>query len=229
MKEELITICSLTNPNEEQIQRLIHLVTEDTSGFKNMPDKNGFSPLILLCRNHQNKSLLRCIEALLKADPTADKNVIDVNYQDRNGFTALHHLCMNNYFHQDFLEILKLLIINHDIDLNKTDREFDRNALQSLLESAKDEIRADLIDVVKIMMENGNIDLKHQSEEKGWTVLHYVCEYYFFDNLMELIQILKHNGADVKAKDCDGLNALRFFCQHKVQPKNFEDIIQLLL
>lgn len=136
---------------------------------------------------------------------------------------------MNNYSREDFFAILTLLITKLDIDLNKTDREFDRNALQSLLERAKDDIKTDLIDVVKIMIENGNIDLNHQSAENGLTVLHYVCKYYSFDNLMELIQILKDNGADTNAEDSEGLTALQMFWQQKIQHKHFKEIVKLLL
>ena len=61
MKKELHYLCSRKEPTEEQIGKIVEIVAKDSVGLVNMVDDDGFSPLILTCRNNKSGNLIRCI------------------------------------------------------------------------------------------------------------------------------------------------------------------------
>ena len=183
----------MPDPNEVQIGKLSQIVQEDTTGLINIVDENGHSPLLLLCRNNRSKSLLRCIQTITsknlnnrRGDDTVTEPRItetDVNYQDRDGFNALHYTCMN-YQEDDLLDIIKLLV-SCGIDPNKTNREFDQNPLQLLLKHSKER---DLFGIVLFMVEMG-VDLEH-NDKMGKTGLDYLEQCYQLTNVINVIRLL---------------------------------------
>lgn len=161
-----------------------------------------------------------------KNGPTnADKSTteLDVNYQDRNGFNALHYLCMK-YEGGNLFEIIQLLF-GRGIDVNRTEHGLDRNALQLLIENKRNEGR-DLFKIVQLLL-NGRIDLKHKVAN-GWTALHYLCRYHNQRNLIELVQLLIDKGVDADVKDSNGKNAFDFVRSFYTLDSNRSALFRLL-
>ncbi len=52
MKTELQYVCSRAFPTDEQIERTTKIVLEQSKCLENMFDNDGFSTLILMCRNN---------------------------------------------------------------------------------------------------------------------------------------------------------------------------------
>ena len=101
------TIFAHVNPTDQQIRRIDVIIVEEFMGLVNIVDDDGFSPLILMCRNNRNVNLLKCIKTLIMIPEKKDVNEefsVDVNYQDSNGFNALHYIC-KNYLGNDFSDI----------------------------------------------------------------------------------------------------------------------------
>lgn len=201
------------------------MVTEDATGLVNLVDDNGYSPLLLICRNNKSKSLLKCIKAMTKENQIKrdGKAVItNVNYQDRKGFNALHYVCMN-YKEGDLFEIINLLT-DCKIDPNATDREFDRNALQLLFENSGRE--SNLLLSFRAMADL-RVNLMHK-DTNGSTSLHYLCRYYGQDNLVHLLLMMIENGVDVNGKNSENWTALLILCRY-YNRDNLIDLVQLVI
>ncbi len=197
--------------NNNQFERLTQILEEDSIGLVNIVDENGHSPLLLLCQNNQSASLFLLIKMLLtKTKRNSQKKPfltkIDVNYIDRKGFNALHYVCMN--YHEDNLFEIINHLTRHGIDVNRTDYELNRNALQLFFQHNKNNERGITLKIVRCMIKNG-IDMKHK-HKNGMTSLHYLCRYYTNDNLVNVAQFLIENGVPVKEKDSDGFTALHW-------------------
>lgn len=195
------------NPYQQPIKKVkSNSFIEDQIGFVSIVDANGNSPLLLLCRYNQSISLLGCIREMLaknhyiKRKANGDATVatgIGVNCQKRKGFNALHLVCMR-YDGSKLLDIIELLV-ERDIDVNRTERSLDRNALQLLFQYNRK--GRDLAKIAKLFLTMTMINLKHK-DTNGWTALHYLCRYYTHqDNLVDLVQLLIDKGVDVGAED----------------------------
>jgi len=178
-------LCSLANPTEKQIQKIAEIVAEDSIGLVNMVNENGFSPLILMCQNNCGDKLIRCIQTLLttprRQDSTNERLRLDVNYQDRNGYSALHYVC-KFYQGDDFLEIFEILN-QHGIDVNLAEKEWGDNALQ-LLAFADKQHSTGIVDIVQAFIQNG-INLNHKNSS-GYNFIHNLCKYYAHANLKDV-------------------------------------------
>jgi len=149
---------------------------------------------------------------------------LDINYQDRNGFNALHYVCMK-YDGVNLIEIIELLV-DRGIDVNKTEHRLDRNALQLLIENNRNDER-DLFKIVQLFLNKG-IDLVHK-DANGWTALHYLCRYHNRYTLVDLVRLLIHKGVDIDAKDGNGENAFDFVRRFYTLADNRSDVFRLLV
>jgi len=227
MKIELHYLCSRSNPTEEQIRKIAEISAEDSIGLVNMVDDDGFSPLLLMCRNNRTGGLIGSINALLmtfqKEDGSINREIkVDVNYQDRNRFNALHYIC-SHHQGDDFLEILHLLI-QCGIDVNRTQKEKGNNALQLFFRDNKRS--TGVVQIVQALIKNG-INLKHKGIT-GWTPLHHLCRYYTHNSLIEVAKLLVNNGVNVNAKTSNGWTALDHLCRHYTH-NNLIDVAKLLV
>lgn len=202
-------LCTRATPTEIEIDKVAALVAKDSVGLVNMVDGNGFSPLILMCRSNRSGNLIRCIKALVKETGIEGCNV-DVNYQERNGYTALHYIC-SHYQGDDFLEILDLLN-QRGMNVNITEKECANNALGLLFRENKLTIGQKMVKIIESFIKFG-IDFKHRSKY-GWTALHDLCRYYKHPNLIEVVQLVINNSVDVTAIENDGWTALHFLCAY---------------
>ncbi len=228
MKLEFHYLCSQPNITENKMKKIVDIVSEDSIGLVNTVDDDGFSPLLLIARNNQSGNLIRCIKylltALLRKNSNEEFLKVDVNYQDRNGYNVLHYIC-KNYQDDDFLETFELLI-ECGIDLNKSEKGLGNNALQLLF---RDNERGEgVLEIVQAFINNG-IDLKHRNSD-GFTALHYLCQCYAHENLLEVAKLLIENGVDVNAKDYSAfrLNAFHYLC-HYYPHDNLIKVVQLFI
>ncbi len=66
----------------------------------------------------------------------------------------------------------------------------------------EDDTKKNIVDLVTFLIEKGaTVNAK---DVDGWTLLHYLCVNYKHGNLLQLIRILKDNGADLKAETNEG-------------------------
>ena len=228
MKKELHYLCSRSIPTEEQIRKIAEISAGDSVGLVNMVDDDGFSPLLLMCRNNRTGNLISCIRALVNPFQMDHGNIsrhvnVDVNYQDRNKFNALHYIC-SHHQGDDFLEILHLLI-QCGMDVNRTEKELERNALQLFFRDNKRSVG--VVQIVRAFIENG-MNLKHKCMF-GWNPLHTVCRYYTHDSLIDVAKLLIVNGVDVTAKTSpNGWTAFHFLCRNYTHD-NLLDVAKLLI
>ena len=110
------------------------------------------------------------------------KNGLDVNHKDKNGKTALFYACNN-------LNVIKLLIENGA----------DKDIIKELFFYSYE----NNLEIFKYLIEEKKIDINIKNDS-GKTVLFYACAN---DNL-ELVKYLVEHGADVNAKDKDGISVI---------------------
>lgn len=67
-------------------------------------------------------------------------------------------------------------------------------------------------------MINWNTFLQHAqvnanaTTEYGQTPFHFLCQFYTKDNLIKIVKLLIHSGADVSAKDYAGWAPFHYLC-----------------
>jgi len=92
-----------------------------------------------------------------QGDATDERiEVLDVYYQDRNGFNALHYVCITTYQSNNSFEIIKLLL-DLGISVNEIESEEKENALQLLLQCSTES--KDLLETVKCLVDQGLFSL----------------------------------------------------------------------
>ncbi len=217
-------LCCRIEPTEDEIKNLTKAINEDSVGLVNIADREGYPPLLLMFRHNRTKSLHQCLKIFLirPAFKSATRVVVDVNYQDRYGYNALHYLCMN-YDMEDFADLFKLLT-KQRIDMNRTDRELNRNALQLFLKHKRGR---DVLEIVQLMVERG-INIKHQTSS-GWTALHYLCANSTLDNLVNIARFMVENGADATAMNLDGITAFHTLCENCNNINSMVDMVRFFI
>jgi len=233
-KQELHSLCSHPNPGVQHIKKIAQIISEDSIGILNTVDDNGNSPLILLCQKNQSTSLHPCMKVMISTNHYVKRKAnigstntttteLDVNYQDRYGFNALHYVCMK-YDGINLIEIIELLV-DRGIDVNRTERTLSRNALQLLIENNRND-RGDLLEIIQLLL-NTKIHLAHK-DANGLTALHYLCRYHNRRNLIDLVRLLIAKGVDIDAKDCNGKNAFDFLHLFYTLNSSRSDLFRLL-
>jgi len=122
----------------------------DGAVYCNCTNDEGYSPLMLLCRNNtQSDNLHRSIEVLLKRPD------VDVNQADKYGDNCLMKLCWNSSS-QRIAEIAELLIAN-GADVNQKDQYGD-NALMLLCWNSTNDR---MVQVAELLITKGT-DINHE-------------------------------------------------------------------
>jgi len=217
-KTEFLQICTLKNPNKNNIARFNYLINFVDV---NCIDKYGRTPLILLCVNNQSSSLIELIKSLLyigtwkhfifqaiKTFNLQSKQQANVNHVDSNGYTAFIYLC-TNYQRKDLINIIKLFIEN-GVNLNYQDK-YGFTGMRQLFCTT---IKGNLLDILNLMILNGfSPNLK---DYQNRNLLHIFCEYCGFDNsneTVDIIQKLLESKIDVSDRTIYGKTALHFLCE----------------
>lgn len=143
---------------------------------------------------------------------------VDPNCTNEDGQTPLL-LCLENLSPVFRLKILKILLegnkSRHEripprkVDLNVKDPIKQRNAFQLLLENAVD-TNGSVYEALSLLVHEG-IDILSE-DASGRSALHYVCECYDQENILDVIQLLVDNNIDVNLEDNDGRTALHLLC-----------------
>jgi ankyrin repeat protein len=155
-----------------------------TKGIKvHSKDRSNKTALHLLCQfaNHRNLKI-DLIKALVDKIKTIKDFIIEA--VDANGNNALHHLCGRDFAAEDnvsaddadVLAIVEFLIDNAGINA-KFANELNLSGNTAFHLLLKNYHRKDLIDIVRIFIEKGNIDVK-QTDGLGRNALDLLCEYY---------------------------------------------------
>lgn len=161
------------------------------------------TPLHMACREGQESIVryllsLRCTEREghhgEKKKKTNERTIlVDVNAQDRDGYTALHYASINGH-----LSIVHCLLEADPtyINVNLTDNQ-NRTALHRAIEHNRSTVAHDLI------MKAPSIDINIQNNH-GWTPLHYAS----YQENRGLCTMLLNHGADTSLRDRDGKQPL---------------------
>ena len=115
---------------------------------------------------------------------SSPKNLVDMNYQDENGFTALHYSC-----DEGNLKIVEILL-NANCDPN-----IKNNEKETPLHLAS---KHGYFDISKLLIENGAIINSYNSEKN--TPFHYVC----MNNHVELLKYFLTKDPAIDSKNIYG-------------------------
>ena len=133
-----------------------------------------------------------------------DKN-LDINFQDRRGYTALHSSSLNGH-----IEIVKLLIASR-ANLNTSDKQGNTPLLGSLIRSQ--------IEIAKLLLENySEIDSENKSGQSAFLL---ACA----NGYPEIVDLLLERRSNIMKKDRDGNTPLHLAILNG-HPEIVEKLIQ---
>lgn len=218
-----MVLCASPIATKDRVQKIVDFV-QDPDVDLNCVDRNGNSPLLLLCRMNHCEDLQSCIQAILSPNPSIchlSRKKLNINHRNHQGWNALLLLCR---YHTDenLIEILYLLI-DFGIDVRATSND-GWNALLLLSRHYKNE---NLLHIVQLLIDDGKLDI-NQRTNFGTNSLALLCRYYTRGNLVEIIRYLIDRGIDINCKNQDRRTPLGILCRFRGS-ENVIDIVQLLI
>lgn len=115
---------------------------------------------------------------------------LDLNAQDRDGYTALHYACINKHVHT-----VQVLSSQRECNVNLRDSQ-QRTPLHRAVECLQ-------FALVKVLLDRKDIDINVQNHH-GWTPLHYAS----YNQMQRTCSLLIDRGANVELKDSQGKKPL---------------------
>ena len=190
----LMKLVLLTNKNPHLIDKIKNYKNEI-----NKQNNNGWTALMLSCRNSNTKSNIQTVIELIQENA-------DLNKQNDNGFTALMLSC--RYSNTDSnIQIVKELI-QRGADLNKQNND-GRTALSLSCRYSNTESN---IETVKELIQRG-ADLNKQNND-GWTALMFSCRYSNTESNIRTVTELIKGDADCNKQNNNGWTALMLLCRY---------------
>lgn len=173
------------------VDKQLDVNARDTAGHM-------ITPLHMACREGQEE-IVRYLLSLIHHDEKNNNSeqqelVVDVNAQDRDGYTALHYASING--HLKVVQCLLSVQSSHGLNVNLTDNQ-NRTALHRAIEHNRSAVAHELI------LKAANIDINIQNNH-GWTALHYAS----YQENRGLCSMLLNHGANISLKDRDGKQPL---------------------
>lgn len=229
MEAKFLQLCS--KPNKIDVDQFNHLANQVNV---NCVDEHGRTPLMLLCINNQNSSLIELIKHLLYIGTwkhsmfrvinlSKPQQQININQTDNFKYSALYYLC-SYYNHKNLINIIKLFI-EKGVNLNFQGKH--KFTIMHIIVSKK--IKGNLLDIVNLLLSNKfSVNLK---DYQGRNSLHLFCENHSFDDsneMVDIIQTLLAAKIDIDAQTIYGKTFLHFLCE-KYSVKGLAFIIQSLL
>eukprot|EP01027_Heterolobosea_sp_BB2_P014661 GEZU01021028.1.p1 GENE.GEZU01021028.1~~GEZU01021028.1.p1 ORF type:complete len:215 (-),score=56.31 GEZU01021028.1:20-664(-) len=170
------------NNNHDHLHRCttpVCKILKEKGGDVNIKEqRNQVTPLHWAAREGK----LNVLEFLLE-------NGADINFQDKDGYSALHYAALNG--HTDVVRHL----VKEGANVNAVD-----NQLRTPLHRACEKNR---FDCVKILVVDGKADVNKQNRH-GWTALHYAS----YANYSNICVYLLNRGASQELKDSEGRKPL---------------------
>ena len=176
---------STTNPNSSNLSSTIEINSNQNTASKKENNNINYSPseieqkkkdLLLLAKRGDREKFVELFDEIL----SLPKNLVDINYQDENGFTPLHYAC-----DEGNLKIVEILLNS------KCDTNIQNNQKETPLHLAS---KRGYYDISKKLVENGASINIYNSDKNS--PLHYACMY----NYVELVNyfLTKSPNVDVK-------------------------------
>ena len=149
----------------------------------------------------------------------------DINEQNSNGYTALNYAC-----HENYTEILQILLKNNNINVNFQDTDGDSPFSNACLN--------DNYEIVSLMIQDPRVDI-NMADDIGWSPLMVAC-YYGSTKIVQLLLSFGRNidiykksikdyddGISIKsgstaldlAKKCNETDVVQLLQQYQNNPK----------
>lgn len=154
-EKAILAYCAKENPTAEELNKMEKLI-EDEGVDLNYPDKDGLTPLLLLCKKNRSHSLLTCLEILFKFEKP-----VDVDREDRDGLNCILLLCdrpnVSNLEVQVLKEVLELLLKKgaNGKAVNKKAGRRQWNAVHLLCQHYRKE---GLYQLIEVLFDQGHVD-----------------------------------------------------------------------
>ena len=146
--------------------------------------EKNYRDLLLLAKKGDKDKFMELFNQIL----SLPKNIIDINYRDENGLSALHYSCDEGH-----LKIVKILLEA------KCDPNIKSNEKETPLHLAS---KRGYFDICKILIENGAILNIYNSENNS--PIHYAC----MNNHVELIKYFLTKDLEIDSKNNYGKKAV---------------------
>ena len=164
--------------------------------------------------------MCRCLRALLK------RKSLDVDISDHIGNSLLIIACFHRSDATSLLEIVTLLI-DHGIDVNKTNNERWNPLLALCCRPPKRGYVNDMLEIVRALI-NAGTDVNATCEDGSNCLIALATNHYNRPDFFAILQFLIQNGVDVNSVSFKQQNVLPVLC-YKYKRDNFVDIVRLLL
>lgn len=222
-QDQLFAMCkSQTNWNVSyKLAEFRHLVM-DKSVQINAVNKDGLTPLLLICWKQSSGHLLELVTILL------ERPDLDVNATDGGEWNALGMAC-RHFQNKNLLGVVRLLL-ERGIQVDNTNSE-NNTALMALCANygtasgtrRSNQQQKNFIQIIRLLIEyHANVNLINNL---GENVLHTLFRNHKRENMPELVQALLDAGVCVNAADKEGNNPL-LLAAAKYSHENFIDILR---
>ena len=157
---------------------------KDNNKVSYLEIEKNYKNLLLLAKKGDKDKFLESFNQIL----SFPKNMIDINFKDENGFTALHYSC-----DEGNIKIVEILLNK------KCDPNIKNNEKETPLHLSS---KRGFFDISKLLIENGAIINTYNSEKNS--PLHYAC----MKDCVELIQYFLTKDLEVDTKNIYGKTAI---------------------
>ena len=182
----------------------------------NATNENGWTALIIACRNANNNHNFQIAKFLLEKGA-------DVNTRHNKGWTALMNAARTAGSDSN-VETVQLLLENGaDVNVRQI------NGWTALMMAARHTGSDSNVETIRLLIDKGaNVNLR-MSNDDGTTALMLAVVNDQSESNLETVRILLENGANPNEIDSDGKTPLTFLISRRLNMKNFLEIMKLLL
>lgn len=151
---------------------------------------NDITPIMYAAREGHDHIIEYLVLTAEQTEAPKCLQELDLNAQDRDGYTALHYACINKHVHT-----VQVLSSQNECNVNLKDSQ-QRTPLHRAVECLQ-------FALVKVLLERKDIDVNVQNHH-GWTPLHYAS----YNQMQRTCSLLIDRGANVELKDSQGKKPL---------------------
>ena len=219
-ERELLALCSQLSADTCTFNRIEYLARSKDVDVNKTTSSCHRTPLQLLFHYNRGNTIFPCLQALLK------RKSVDLDVTDEAGNTVLSNACFHRRDGKKFLKLVALLI-NHGVDVNKTNNK-GWNAILALLCRPKHKGNVpDLLEIVCALI-NAGADLKFACKDGSNVLTALGTNYNTHPDFFAVLRLLIQHGANVNAVGFKKQNILSIIC-FKYKEEDFVDIVRFLL